>query len=126
MCPGGGLEGDETHEQGAIRELLEELGLSVASVGPAIWMRRHVFEWAGRLLDQRERFFLLEVADRFEPQPQIGREVLYAEGVREQRWWTIDEIDAHTGAEFAPRRLADLVRQLIASGPPDEPIDVDV
>jgi 8-oxo-dGTP diphosphatase len=114
VCPGGGLEGDETAEQGAIREAREELGLEIDAVGPDVWQRRHVFEWQGRLLDQRERFFVLRVEERFEPMPQIGPEALLAEGVREHRWWTVDEIDAYTDGDFAPEELASLVRELIA------------
>jgi hypothetical protein len=39
------------------------------------------------------------------------------------RWWTLDEIEA-SEEEFAPTRLAGLLRALLADGPPGEPIDV--
>lgn len=114
MCPGGGLEDTESHEVGAIREAEEELGLRVDDVGAVVYRRRHVFEWGGRVLDQRERFFVLRVASRFEPEPSIGEERLRAEGVLEHRWWTTDEIDAHPEVDFAPRQIARIVRTLIA------------
>lgn len=109
----------------ARREALEELGLE-AEIGPEIWTRRHVFRWREDLMDQRERFFFVRVAARFEPRPHIGAERLLAEGVREQRWWTVEEIEGHRGAEFAPRRLASLLRSLLTEGPPASPVDVGV
>ena len=125
VCPGGGLEGGEDACDGARREAFEELGLVEVELGPEIWTRRHVFPWREDILDQRERFFLVRVRERFEPSPHIGPERLLAEGVREQRWWTIGEIEA-SSLEFAPRRLAALVRALLADGPPAEPIDAGI
>lgn len=125
VCPGGGLNDGEDVRGGARREALEELGLEDFELGPEMWRRRHVFPWREQVLDQRERFFLVRVAERFDPSPQIGDERLLAEGVCEQRWWTVDEIEA-SSIEFAPRRLAELLRTLIADGPPAEPFDAGV
>ena len=41
------------------------------------------------------------------------------------RWWTLDELDT-PASYFAPRRLPQLVRELLENGPPSEPIDVGV
>jgi hypothetical protein len=60
---------------------------------------------------------------RFEPEPQLSPEQLRAEYVVGVRWWTLDEIEA-SEEEFAPTRLAGLLRGLLTDGPPDEPIDV--
>lgn len=123
VCPGGGLDEGEDVRDGARREVLEELGLEDFELGPEMWTRRHVFPWREQILDQRERFFLVRVPERFDPCPQIGAEQLLAEGVCEQRWWTVDEVEAST-VEFAPRRLAELLRTLLTDGPPTEPLDV--
>jgi hypothetical protein len=43
----------------------------------------------------------------------------------EHRWWSAGEIDA-SSERFAPRRLAELLIQLLAEGPPPKPVDVGV
>jgi pSer/pThr/pTyr-binding forkhead associated (FHA) protein len=57
----------------------------------------------------------------------LGRTTLVAvsgPGAREeQRWWTIDEIE-RSEDEFAPRALAAHLRELIAHGSPNAPVDV--
>ena len=62
----------------------------------------------------------------FEPTPRQTWTQLNAEGVTAIRWWTPDEIDAAHDTVFAPRRLAQLVRDLIEHGPPGAPMDVGV
>lgn len=125
VCPGGGLHAGEDVRDGARREAREELGLEVDDVGPEVWHRRHVFPWGGSTLDQRERFFLLRVGERFAPDPAIGEDGLRAEGVREQRWWTVEEIEAQTDqdVDFAPKRLGPLLRDLLEGEIPAEPVD---
>ena len=125
ICPGGGLDEGEDVRDGARREALEELGLDDFELGPEMWSRRHVFTWRGQVLDQRERFFLVRVAERFDPCPGIGDDRLLAEGVCEQRWWTVEEIERSPVA-FAPLRLAELLKTLLSDGPPAEPFDAGV
>lgn len=125
VCPGGGLNEGEDVRDGARREALEEVGLEDFELGPEIWHRRHVFRWRDQMLDQRERFFLVRVGERFDPCPQIGDEQLLAEGVCEQRWWTLEELEACTD-ELAPRTLIALLRKLDTEGPSQEPFDAGV
>jgi G:T/U-mismatch repair DNA glycosylase/ADP-ribose pyrophosphatase YjhB (NUDIX family) len=122
--PGGGLEPRETEEEAIARELAEECGLRGATLGPCLWTRKHWFPemagWGG----QAERIFLVRTA-AFDPAPEWSAEQLAAEHVAELRWWTQDELRGATET-FAPRRLPELVRDLVESGAPSEPIDAGV
>ena len=118
-APGGGLEGGETHEDAARREVAEETGFEIGELlGPWIWSREHVFRFEGRLYRQIERYFIANVP-AFEPRP---RDLGTAEaGVfRGLRWWPIEELGS-SAEEFAPADLPALVRQLVERGPPALP-----
>ncbi len=58
FTPGGGLEGDETREEAALRELAEETGITEVELGPVLWRRRCSFPFAGRRWDQDEWYYL--------------------------------------------------------------------
>jgi len=119
--PGGGISAGESAERTLRRELEEEVGLVEFELGPVIWVREHTFAWIGRLLHQREQIHLVRV-DEHEPRPTVD---LRAEHVHDLRWWTLSELEA-ADETLVPRRLPDVLRDLLDRGPPPEPIDVGV
>lgn len=118
-APGGGLRVDEDHEDAALRELAEEIGIEAEAPGPWVWSRRVTFPFRGCWLDQEERWFLV----RLEATTGVEDAPLTDPGAVSARWWTLPELRA-TSAELAPATLAEHLERLLADGPPAEPVDV--
>jgi 8-oxo-dGTP pyrophosphatase MutT (NUDIX family) len=102
--PGGGLDGDETFEQAAVRELREETGIHVVSVDPPIATREVVFSLiTGEEVISEERFFLIEARDTSLSRDQWTD--LEVEVMVEHKWWSRDELSL-TSATVYPEDLA--------------------
>jgi 8-oxo-dGTP pyrophosphatase MutT (NUDIX family) len=121
ITPGGGLGAGESHQEAALRELGEEVGLRDISLGPCVWLREHVFNWKGRAYRQRERFYLVRVDAHEVDRSGNDEDELHV--LEEFRWWTLPEIEASREA-FAPGQIALFLAPLLAGEIPSHPIDV--
>lgn len=106
ITPGGGLEPGEDARAAAIREVAEETGHRLEAVGDPVLRRSSVFPFDGRLLDQRELYFVARVP-AFEPE-RSGWTELERRELHEQRWWTLAELRSTRDTVY-PETLADLV-----------------
>ena len=122
FTPGGGVEGDETREEAALRELAEETGITDVDLGPVLWRRRCSFPFAGRRWDQDEWYYLARTTQT--AIKALALTELERGSVAEARWWTCRELTRAHETVY-PTRLAELLRRLLDEGPPALPVTLD-
>ena len=113
---GGGLDVGESAHEGAVREVREETGLSVAHdalVGPVL-TRSALFDFARITCRQDEEFFLARV-DSADAVTDEGWTLLERDVLDEMRWWKLDELESAVaaGTVVYPLALPTLLRRLL-------------
>lgn len=91
--PGGGLEDGETFECAAIRELYEETGITVSSVGEPIADREFAMRMpSGEMVISFERYFIVRASD--EKVSRLEWTSHENEVMADYHWWSICALKA--------------------------------
>jgi 8-oxo-dGTP pyrophosphatase MutT (NUDIX family) len=91
--PGGGLEPDESPEHAVVREIQEELGITLNTVR-AVGSIDHIWYWKGREVHERAWLFLADSSEHSSLSQGQTPEILEADGDRfPTHWRAINEHD---------------------------------
>lgn len=110
--PGGALEGEESFEQAARRELAEETGLHL-DPGPVVGVNHAIYELPeGDTVNAEERFFLVRTGG--ESISLSGQSPLERRVIHRYHWWTAAELRA-SAEQIYPENAAELLESLSRS-----------
>ena len=106
FAPGGGLEGGESDEAAAIREVLEETGQRIADLGPAVATTRSHFSFMNRSIHQESVYFT-KATEPFDVD-RSGWTDGERRSILDVRWWTMEELRS-TDAIVWPENIVELL-----------------
>ncbi|MEV6716260.1 NUDIX domain-containing protein [Lentzea sp. NPDC051208] len=109
--PGGGLDEGENLEGAAVREVAEETGLIISSLGHKLWIRESRFRYKGRDHYREDHVFLARITDTA---PNVALKLTENEkaGLIERRWWSAAELRLCSD-KLLPARLPGLLDQVL-------------
>ncbi|MEV0484102.1 bifunctional GNAT family N-acetyltransferase/NUDIX hydrolase [Streptomyces sp. NPDC050508] len=108
--PGGGIEGDETPREAALRELTEETGWTDLEPGPLLHSWEHDFTHGDTPVRQHDTIYVTHGPHREPTGPHLA--AAHAEdGILTWRWWTREELRGTTETLWPPE-LARLLDEL--------------
>ncbi len=114
---GGGREDGETLEQTALREVVEETGVTDVRLGPVVWYGEDSHRSGGWNVRHREHF-ILAFAGSEAIQESGWTEHEQAE-ILETRWWRLEDL-RHTDEPIYPFGLAGLLEPLLRGEHPKQ------
>jgi 8-oxo-dGTP pyrophosphatase MutT (NUDIX family) len=107
--PKGHLEGKETAADAALREVIEETGLSQLRLGPELRTIDWFFRFRGRLIHKYCHFYLIESPEG-DPCPQVE------EGITECVWLPLHDAIASISYDNA-REVLEIAAELLLGQP---------
>ncbi|MGC5171326.1 NUDIX hydrolase [Micromonospora sp. DT81.3] len=112
LTPGGGVDPGEDVHAAAIRELFEETGLRVPSLGDPVWHERRPLP-AGHEFDETDATYFLLRTHRFEIVRDDWTESEH-DDIVDIRWFTPQELAASTD-EFDPEDVRAILARVLAA-----------